>query len=151
VYAAFTKLFPEGQVPQEVLNANSMADFKNIDDLIASFSIQENGIALEANVGLKDGHNSLAYNMFHTPKLSKAALDVVPSGAVALLSVAPGGAESARAQAVSEQIRQMTGLDIGGDIFANIEQVTLFVLPSAVSPGETPDGIPPILTEYLRS
>ena len=145
-YAALTTLFPEGQIPQDILNADGIADFKNIDDLIASFSIQENGIALEANVGFKDGHNSLAYNMFHTPKLSKAAFDVVPPGAVALLSVAPGGAESARAQAISEQIQKMTGLEIGGDIFANIEQVTLFVLPSAVSSGETLPGIPPIVS-----
>ncbi|MGB2864719.1 MAG: sugar-binding protein [Sedimentisphaerales bacterium] len=146
VYTALTKLFPEGQIPQEILNANGIADFKNVDDLIASFSIQENGIALEANVGFKDGHNSLAYDMFHTPKLSKAVFDVVPSGAVALLSVAPGGAESARAQAVREQIRKTSGLEIGGDIFANIDQVTLFVLPSAVSSGETLPGIPPIVS-----
>jgi len=143
-YTNLTLLFPEGQIPQEILNANNIADFKNIDDLIAFLSIEENGIALEANVGFKDGHNSLAYSMFHTPKLSKAAFDVVPSGAVALLSVAPGGAESARAQVVREQIRNMTGLEIGGDIFANIDQVTLFVLPSAVSSGETVAGIPPI-------
>jgi len=143
-YTALTKLFPEGQIPQEILNANGLADFKNIDDLIASFSIQENGIALEANVDFKDGHKSLGYDMFHTPKLSKAVFDVVPSGAVALLSVAPGGAESARAQAVHEQLRKMTGLEIGDDIFANIDQVTLFVLPSAVSTGETPEGLPPI-------
>jgi len=146
VYTALTKLFPEGQIPQDILHANGLADFKNIDDLIASFSIQENGIALEANVDFKDGYNSLAYDMFHTPKLSKAAFDVVPSGAVALLSVAPGGAESARAKAINEHIQKMTGLEIGGDIFANIEQITLFVLPSAVSSGETLPGIPPIVS-----
>jgi hypothetical protein len=148
VYTALTKLFPEGQIPQDILHANGLADFKNIEDLIASFSIKENGIALEANVDFKDGYNSLAYDMFHTPKLSKAAFDVVPSGAVALLSVAPGGAESARAKAINEQIRNMTGLEIGGDIFANIEQITLFVLPSAVSSGETVPGIPPIATSF---
>jgi len=145
-YTALTKLFPEGEIPQDVLNANGIVNFKNIDDLIAFFSIQENGIALEANVSFKDGQNCLAYDLFHTPKLSKAALNVVPSGAIALLSVAPGGAESTRAQALREQIKNITGLEIGGDIFANIDQVTLFVLPSAVSSGETPDGIPPIMS-----
>ena len=144
VYTALKEMFPEGQMPEQIHAADGFADFKNIDDLVAFFSIQENGIAIEANVGFKDGHNCLAYDLFRTPKLSKAAFDVVPSGAVALLSVAPGGVESARAQAVREQIRKMTGLEIGGDIFANIEQVTLFVLTSAVSSGETPAGIPPI-------
>ena len=146
LYTALKETFPDGELPEQIRAADGFADFKNIDDMIAFFSIQENGIALEANIGFKDGHNSLAYNMIHTPELSKAAFDVVPSGAVALLSVAPGGAESARAQAVREQIRNMTGLEIGGDIFANIDQVTLFVLPSAVSSGETPEGIPPIVS-----
>jgi len=145
LYTALKETFPDGELPEQMRAADGIADFKNIDDLIASFSIQENGMALETNVGFKEGYNSLAYNMFHTPKLSKAAFDVVPSGAVALLSVAPGGAESARAQAINEQIRKMTGLEIGGDIFANIDQVTLFVLPSAVSSGKILPGIPPIV------
>ena len=145
-YTTLTKIFPEGQIPQQILHANGLADFANVDDLIAFLSLEENGIALEANVSFTDGHNGLAYNMFRTPQLSKAAFDVVPSGAVALLSVAPGGAESPRAQAMREQIRNMTGIEIGGDIFANIDQITLFVLPSAISSGETPAGIPPIAT-----
>jgi hypothetical protein len=145
-YTTLTKLFPEGQIPQQILHANNMADFNNIDDLIASLTLKEDGIALEANVSFKDDHNSLAYNMFCTPQLSKAAFDVVPSDTIALLSVAPGGADSARAQALRQQIRNASGLEIGGDIFANIDQITLFVLPSPVSSGETPAGIPPIVT-----
>jgi hypothetical protein len=145
-YTTLTKLFPEGQIPQQILHANGLADFKNIDDLIAFLSLEENGIALEANVSFADGHNGLAYNMFRTPKLSKAALEAIPSEAVALLSVALGGADSPQSQALSQQIRNASGLEIGGDIFANIDQVTLFVLPSAVSSGETPAGIPPIAT-----
>ena len=145
-YTTLTKLFPEGQIPQQILQANGLADFDNIDDLIAFLSLEESGIALEANVSFKDGHNSLAYNMFRTPKLSKAALEAVPSDAVALLSVAWGGADSPQSQALRQQIQNASGLEIGGDIFANIDQVTLFVLPSAISSGETPAGIPPIAT-----
>jgi len=145
-YTTLTKLFPEGQIPQQILQANGIADFSNIDDLIASLTLKEDGIALEANVSFKDGHNSFAYNMFHTPQLSKAAFNVVPSGAIALFSVAPGGADSPRAQFLQQQIKNASGLEIGGDIFANIDQITLFVLPSAFSSGEAPAGIPPIAT-----
>jgi len=145
-YTTLTLLFPEGQIPQQILHANGIADFKNINDLIASLTLKEDGIALQANVSFKDGHNSLAYNMFHTPRLSKAAFDVVPSGAIALLSIAPGGADSPRARFLQQQIKNASGLEIGGDIFANIDQITLFVLPSAVSSGETPAGIPPLAT-----
>jgi tetratricopeptide (TPR) repeat protein len=146
VYTALTKIFPEGQIPQHVLHANGLADFKNVDDLIAFLSLEEDGIVLEANVDFKDGYNGHAYNMFHTPKLSKTAFKTVPSEAVGLLSVALGGADSPQSQAVHEQIRNATGLEIGGDIFANIDQVTLFILPSAVSSVETPAGVPPIAT-----
>jgi hypothetical protein len=145
-YTTLTKLFPEGQIPQQILHANGLADFENIDDLIAFLSLEENGIALEANVSFTDGYNGFAYNMFRTPKLSKAALEAVPSDAVALLSVAWGGADSPQSQALRQQIQNASGLEIGGDIFANIDQVTLFVLPSAVSSGETPAGIPPLVT-----
>jgi len=145
-YTTLTKLFPEGQIPQQILHANGLADFNNIDDLIASLTLQEDGIALEANVNFTDGYKGPAYNMFRTPKLSKAAFEVIPSDAVALLSVALGGADSPQSQAISQHIRNASGLEIGGDIFANIDQVTLFVLPSAVSSGETPAGIPPIAT-----
>jgi hypothetical protein len=143
-FAGLTKLLPQDQIPEDIRKADGMMDFKNVDDLVAFLSIKEDGIALEANVDFKDGHNCLAYNLFHTPELSKAAFDVVPPGAIAFLSVATGGAESARTQVIREQIQKMMGLEIGGDIFVNVEQVTLFVLPSAVSSGETPDGIPPI-------
>ena len=146
VYSAFKEMFPEGQMPEQMRAADGFADCKNIDDLIASLTLKEDGIALEANVSFKDGHNSFAYNMFHTSQLSKTAFDVVPSGAIALLSVAPGDADSPRAQFLRQQIQNASGLEIGGDIFANIDQVTLFVLPSAVSSGETPAGIPPIIT-----
>jgi hypothetical protein len=110
VYAALTKIFPAGQIPQGILHANGLADFANIDDLIAFLSLEEGGIALEANVGFKDGYNSLAYNVFRTPKLSKAALEAVPSDAIALLSVALGGADSPQSQVMREQIRNATAV-----------------------------------------
>jgi len=144
-YTVLTKLFPEGQIPQEILHANGLADFGNIDDLIAFLSLEENGIALEANVSFKDGHNSLAYNMFRTPKLSKAALEAVPSGAVGLLSVALNGADSPQSQAIREHIRNATGIEIGGDVFVNIEQVTLFALPSDGTSTEPLPGVPPLV------
>jgi len=144
VYTALTRLFPEGQIPPNILHANDIADFENIDDLVAFLSLEEDGIALEANVDFKDGHNSLAYNMFRTPKLDSAAFEAVPSEAVVLLSVALGGADSPQSQALAQQIRNATGLEIGGDIFLNIEQVTLFAMPSDVASMDASLGIPPV-------
>jgi len=129
-YAGILKQFASGQIPNEILWANAIVDFNSIDDLIASYSIEESGLAYRSDVSFKDGHHCLAYDMFRTPNLSKAALEAVPSDAIALVSVALGQADGAQAKVVSEKIQNVTGLDIGREIFANIEQVTLFAVPS---------------------
>ncbi|MBN2593512.1 MAG: tetratricopeptide repeat protein [Sedimentisphaerales bacterium] len=145
LYTALTKTFPEGQMPQEILHMNHLADFGNMDDLIASLMLREDGIALEANVSFKDGYNGLGYNMFRTPKLDKAAFEAVPSEAIVLLSVALNGADSPQNQMIRQHIQNASGLEIGGDIFVNIEQITLFVMPSGVTSINASSGIPPFI------
>ncbi len=130
VYTDILKQFPAGQIPEEMLWANAIVDFNSIDDLIASYSVEESGLSYRADVSFKDGHHCLAYDMFRTPNLSKAALEVVPSDAVAIVSMALAQADGAQAKAVGEKIQKVTGLDIGREIFANVEQVILFAVPS---------------------
>ncbi|MEJ2701838.1 MAG: sugar-binding protein [Sedimentisphaerales bacterium] len=144
-YAAMTKLFPEGQIPENIRHANELADFAHISDLIASVSLEPRDVALEVNVALKEGYNGLAYNLFRTPKLSRAAFDAVPSNAFVLASVALGGANSPQSQKLREQIRNAKGIEMGGDIFANVEQVTLFVLPSDGTAAASVPGLPPFV------
>ncbi len=67
--------------------------------------------------------------MIRTPNLSKAGFEAVPSEAVGLISIALGQAGSAQSLAASQSIENFTGLDIGREIFANIEQINLFALP----------------------
>jgi hypothetical protein len=154
VYAALTKLFPQGQIPQHILQANGLVDFGNINDLIASLSLKENGIELQANVSFKEGYNGLAYNLFRTPKLNKAAFEAVPDDAIGLLSVALGGADSPQSQAMRQHFRNATGIELGGDFFINIEQVTLFAVPSDGAAAASLPGVPPVLSSLglaLRS
>lgn len=130
VHTGISKQFPAGQSPKEMLLANALIDFGNIDDLIMYLSIEESGLAYKADVSFKDGHHCLAYDMIRTPNLSKTALEAVPSDAVALVSLALGQANEAQIETVRKKIQNVTGLDIGREIFANIEQVTLFAMPS---------------------
>ncbi|UCG55764.1 MAG: tetratricopeptide repeat protein [Phycisphaerales bacterium] len=129
VYASLPKIFGEGNIPLEVRLADGVADFKNIDDLIAFLSLQESGIVAETNVVLKDGHRCIAYDLLRTPILSRAGLEAVPPEAIALASIALGEADGAPARLARRSIQNVTGLDVGREIFANIEQVTLFALP----------------------
>lgn len=144
VYAGLSKMLPAEMIPSEIRLADGIADIKNIDDLIVFFNIQENGIAFEQNIAFKDGHRCIAYNMIRTPNLSRAGFEAVPSEAVGLVSIALGGARSAQSLAASKSIENFTGLDIGREIFANIEQINLFALPPDSSSNGGNIGAPPI-------
>jgi hypothetical protein len=146
VFAGLSEILPADMIPSQIRLADGFADFKNIDDLIAFFNIQENGIAFETNIAFKDGHHCLAYNMIRTPNLSRAGFEAVPSEAVALVSLALGEAESAQTKAISKSIESLMGLDIGREIFANIEQITLFALPPESTSAKGNTVIPPIVT-----
>jgi hypothetical protein len=60
--------------------------------------------------------------------------------------MALGAPESVQAQAVQETVQQLTGLDIGREIFANIEQISIFAIPANEA---TPAyrGVPPIFSQ----
>ncbi len=144
VFTSLSGILPAEHFPKEIRLADGIADFKNIDDLIVFFNIQESGIAFEKNIAFKDGHRCIAYNMVRTPNLSRAGLEAVPSEAVALVSIALGEASSAQSLAAGKSIKNLTGLDIGREIFANIEQINLFALPPGSSPNEARMTFPPV-------
>ena len=116
-------------VMQQVKMADGMVDLQHIDDLIASLSLRETGVALEANLNFEAGYQSMAYSMIRTPHLNRAALTAVPPNAIALISIALGGPDTPQAAAVGQQIKNAMGLDLGPELFGNIEQITLFALP----------------------
>lgn len=140
VYSGILKLLPEDKMPREIRAADAIADFENIDDLVSFLSIQESGIALEANVSFKDGHNCLAYSMIRTPNLSRDGFKAVPAETTALVSFALAEPESPGVAKAQKAVKNLTGLDIGREIFANIEQITLFAVP--LTPGTDISGPP---------
>ena len=142
-YQGLMKILPPDDIPQQIHMANGLVDFENVDDIIASLSIKKTGIALEANAHLKEGHNCVAYNMIRTPHLSQAAWRAIPADAIALVSLALGEPGTAQAEAVGEQILNATSLDIGREIFSNIEQITLFAVPVKGSMEAVEGEIPP--------
>jgi tetratricopeptide (TPR) repeat protein len=127
---AYTQALKMGQSPQQLLQANAIADFNNIDEFILTVSIEPNSLVSKANVLFKDGHHCLAYDMIRTPNISKAALEAVPSDAIAVASFALSQANGVQMDKVGAKIQNITGLDIGREIYANIEQVTVFVMPA---------------------
>jgi len=142
-YQNLKAILPPDAMPEELHMAEHFADLKNIDDVIASLSVRQSGLALDANVNLREGHNCLAYNMIRTPRLNRAALNTVPSDAIALISLGVGESGTPQAVAVSEQIRNAMGLDIGPQLFDNIEQITLFAVPFRKPTEQLSEDMPP--------
>jgi Carbohydrate family 9 binding domain-like/Concanavalin A-like lectin/glucanases superfamily/Tetratricopeptide repeat len=129
VYGGLIKMLPPGNMPPEIIKANALFDFTNIDDLILTESIESNRLGLQAALQFKEGHGCLAYDLIRTPNLSKAALQAVPANAIALASFSLSQTDAAQSDKVRSQIQNLIGLDVGREVFANIEQVTIFALP----------------------
>ncbi|MGD2095041.1 MAG: tetratricopeptide repeat protein [Phycisphaerales bacterium] len=139
------KVLPKDEIPEKIRIIDRIVNIENIDDFVASLSIKENRIALEANTVFKDGRRCLAYNLIRTPEIKKAGLEAVPSEAVGLLSIVLGGVDDAQAKTLTKKIEDITGLDITREIFANIEQVTLFVMPVDNASSRNNTGLHPIV------
>ncbi len=129
-YARLLQIFPNGQVPPQILSANAIVDFTNIDELTVVESLETNGLGWHADITFKDGHHCLAYNMIRTPNINPSALAAVPAEAIALASFSLTQTDPAQADKVRAQIQNVTGLDLGREVFANVEQITLFAMPT---------------------
>jgi hypothetical protein len=130
VYSQLLKMLPPGNMPPGIVKANALFDFTNIDDLILTESIESNRLGLQAGLQFKEGHGCLAYELIRTPNLSKAALQAVPAGAIAVASFSLSPTDAIQTEKVRSQIQNLTGLDFGREIFANIEQIALFAMPA---------------------
>ncbi len=108
---------------------DKLVDFGSLQEVLAEFSIEEKGFVFAGNVHWDADHRCLPYQMFRTPNLRKRGFAGVPSNAVAVISFALGDPDGPLAAKASETIQGTTGLDIGREIFDNIEQITVFAVP----------------------
>ena len=148
VYTKSLPLFEKGNILKQVYLIDAIADFNHIDYLTMTNSIEQDGFADTTEIVFKDGHHCLAYDLIRTPNINKAALSAVPSGAVALATFALSADNDNQAGAVRGQIKNITGLDIGREIFANIEQVTVFAMPAKTPSSFFPASIGLAITSH---
>ncbi|MCJ7778800.1 MAG: tetratricopeptide repeat protein, partial [Sedimentisphaerales bacterium] len=129
-YSAISGMLTRMGQAEQLRVVDGIADLKNVEDILATISIQQMGIAIDTNINFKDGHNCLPYKMIQTPNLSANGFKGVPPEAVAVASFAYGEAESGSTETAHKALERLTGLSIGREIYANIEQVNLFIMPS---------------------
>ncbi|MHC4574682.1 MAG: tetratricopeptide repeat protein, partial [Planctomycetota bacterium] len=128
-FAAISEQMARSGQSAQLRLVDGVADFGSVEEAIAHLRVEERGFATELSVGFKDGHRCLAYDLIRTPNLSTAGFEAVPVEAVGLVSFALGEAESGRMERMERTVKELTGLDIGRELFMNVEQVTLFALP----------------------
>jgi hypothetical protein len=136
-YSAVSDVMTQAGQANKLSAADGLADFKSIEDIITSLLIEETGIAMDANINFKDDHNCLLYNMIRTPNLSRSGFEGVPSEAIVVASLALGESASSSVETAQKAVKRLTGLSIGREIFANIEQVNIFAAPPRATTGES--------------
>jgi tetratricopeptide (TPR) repeat protein len=105
--------------------------------------VSAEGLSLDFGVELDEGHRNLAFHLLRLPALDGEALEMVPAGAAAFAAMGVNHRGSLPAGTTDGEGRPaVTLLDFGREIFANVADAALFVLPSAQrSPvGPIPDA-----------
>ena len=117
--------------------ADAMVDFEGIEGLAVRLVLDSSEIATEVSLAFKPDHKSFAFDMIRTPPLSASGFAGVPENAIGVVSFAMADAETNKLQVDTARnvVRRITGLDLGRELFSNIEQVNLFAIPAG-----TPDA-----------
>ncbi len=103
-----------------------------IQHVTAVIRATESGVAAQLRCRFDEGYQGLAYGLIKTSPLKDEVLQRIPSGAavVAALGVNPQLASMARASSSNEQL---SGMDVGRELFVNIKDIGMFVLPAIVA------------------
>ncbi len=123
---------------REAAIARAVLDLDHLESLTAMVGTTENGIQARGSLNLQPGHNNLAYGLIRTAPLSKRSLEYVPSGiaGLALWGLNPAGAPVERE--AGEQLEPLSAMDLGREVFANVEEIALFALPAERAPSAGP-------------
>jgi hypothetical protein len=111
--------------------ANSVLDLEHLDSIVAMLGTYDEGVFVRTQINLKPGHHNLAYAMVRTAPLARRSLAAVPQGAaaVAMLGLNPPSADRDHKPAGGG----ISAMDLGREVFANIEEISLFALPPAAA------------------
>jgi len=134
--AALVEEIPEElRSEQQFLLVDLLVDLKSLKSITGRVVIDPTDPFAEIAVDLTEGHTNLAYGLIRTPNLTAGGFEAVPANAAGVASFALSEVNDAARTAAMRRALSLTGLDIGREFFANIEQVTLFAVPGvAVDP-----------------
>lgn len=119
---------------RESMIARTALDLDHLDNLSASLRTTDSNVELDVRLNLKDGHQNILYGLVRTAPMTRQSLERVPAGsaAVAVLGLNPAASSTAAHGAAAGAISVM---DLGRELFGNIVEASIFVLPSQATRG----------------
>lgn len=120
----------ESSRPRDDLQfARVLLDLEHLESLTASVGTTEDSVRAELRLDLAEGHRSLPYALIRTAPLSQRSLECVPAGIAGLALI---GLNPASAEPTSEprDPQTLSAMDLGREVFSNIEELAVFVLPA---------------------
>jgi Protein of unknown function (DUF3352) len=126
---------------QEAMMARMFLDLEHLQSISAGLGATDQGIQAHATVVLAEGHRNIAYGLIRTAPLSKRSLANVPAGAAAVIVLGLNPADRASRE-IDGQTSGLTAMDIGREVFSNVEEISLFAMPAERAEG--PRGLPEV-------
>jgi hypothetical protein len=116
---------------QEAAIVGTVLDLDHLESLTLTAGVTDDSVKVSARMNLLPGHHNVAYNLIRTPPFTRRSLGSVPRGAagVVLLGLNPPTPAPAATAPKKDAPVTITGMDLGREIFGNIEEVAFFVLP----------------------
>lgn len=110
----------------------ALLDAPHMQSLALSLGSSREGLFGEFHMLLDEGHSNFVYNLIRTPPMTGKSLRGVPAGSAVVLAVGINPATGQHQQIVdmkADNLQYVTGLDLGRELFANVEEVSMFLLP----------------------
>ncbi|QDV09737.1 hypothetical protein Poly30_52960 [Planctomycetes bacterium Poly30] len=129
-----------GGQSREAALAIQLLDPDSLRTLSGGVGVRDGNLSLDLGLTLEEGHRNLAFNLLRMPHVSESTFEMIPSGVAGFMATSlneknPGGTGVTD----SEGRPVVTIMDLGREVFGNLVDVALFVLPSM---SEGPGGMP---------
>ena len=111
---------------------NAVCDLDSLRWGTLAAGINDGALGLQMTLRLAEGHHCLAYNLVRLEPMTRQSLRCVPGDAAAIfgLGLNPVSARAPGESAKSESGEQaVTGLDLGREVFGNLQEICAFVIP----------------------
>ncbi len=110
----------------------TLLDLEHFESAAVALGTTDNSIQLRAEMNLMPGHRNMAYALIRTAPITKRSLELVPRGAAAVVVIGlnPPAKDGDVARTGEDAPPMISAMDIGRELFHNIDELAVFVMPS---------------------